>query len=142
MPTVLTKFTPYSRPDVAIGALDARAIGYQAPLVITTLNIDWVLELHNDDLEEPRAQADGCFGVADFFQWPQMYCKEFEYAICIPHKDTSSIDLQFAWFTPTTADFAIQPGTAFAISTLHSHIVDGINNLLTIAHKLVLLGST
>ncbi|KAG1883232.1 hypothetical protein F4604DRAFT_1920416 [Suillus subluteus] len=131
MPTALTKFTPYSRPDAAISALDARAIGYQAPLVITTPNMDWVPELHNDDIEELMAQADGCFGAADCFQWPQMYCKEFEYAVCIPRKDTSSIDLQFAWFTPTTADFAIQPGTAFAVGTLHSHIVDSKKDIIT-----------
>jgi hypothetical protein len=120
---------------VTISALDTRAIGYQQPLVITTLNMDWVLELHNDNSEELRARADGHFGMADCFQWPQMYCKEFEYAICIPCKDSSLIDLQFAWFTPTTADFAIQPGTAFAVGTLHSHIIDGINNLFTIALK-------
>ncbi|KAG1874422.1 hypothetical protein F4604DRAFT_1925300 [Suillus subluteus] len=131
MPTALTKFTPYSRPDVAISALDARAIGYQAPLVITTPNMDWVPELHNDDIEELTARADGRFGAADCFQWPQMYCKEFECAVCIPRKDTSSIDLQFAWFTPTTADFAIQPGTAFAVGTLHSHIVDGKKDIVT-----------
>ncbi|KAG1776143.1 hypothetical protein EV702DRAFT_1046313 [Suillus placidus] len=135
MPTALTKFTPYKCLDEAISALDARAIGYQEPLVITTPNMDWVLELYNDDSEELRTQADGRFGVVDCFQWPQMYCKEFKYAVCIPHKDTSSIDLQFTWYTPTAADFVIQPGTAFAVSTLHSHIVDGINNLLTIARK-------
>ncbi|OJA12179.1 hypothetical protein AZE42_11275, partial [Rhizopogon vesiculosus] len=65
------------------------------------------------------------------------YCKEFEYAVCIPRKETSSIDLQFTWYSPTTDDFVTQAGTAFAIGTLHSHIIDGIDNLLTIACKRV-----
>lgn len=99
--------------------------------------MDWVPELHNDDSEELRARADGRFGLVDCFQWPQMYCKEFEYAVCIPRKETSSIDLQFAWYTPTTEDFVIQAGTAFAVGTLQSYIVDGIDNLLTIARKRV-----
>jgi hypothetical protein len=99
--------------------------------------MDWVPELQNDDLDELKARADGRFGVVDCFQWPQMFCKEFEYAVCIPRKETSPISLQFAWYTPTTADFDIQPGTAFAVGTLHSHIVDGIDNLLTIARKRV-----
>jgi hypothetical protein len=99
--------------------------------------MDWVPELHNNDSDELRARADGRFGVVDCFQWPQMYCKEFEYAVCVPRKETSSIDLQFAWYTPTPDDFVIQPGTAFAVGTLRSHIVDGIDNLLTIARKRV-----
>ncbi|KAG2067444.1 hypothetical protein BDR04DRAFT_1159154 [Suillus decipiens] len=119
----------------AISALYAKTIGYQQLLVITTPNMNWVPELHNDDSEELRAQADGCFGVTDCFQWPQMYCKEFKYAVCIPHKDTSSINLQFAWYTPSMADFDIQPGSASAVGTLHSHIINGINNLFTIARK-------
>jgi len=117
--------------------LDARAVAYQEPVVITTPNMDWVPELHNDDSDELRARADGRFGVVDCFQWPQIYCKEFEYAVCIPRKETSSIDLQFAWYTPTMDDFVIQSGTAFAVGTLHSHIVDGIDNLFSIARKRV-----
>jgi hypothetical protein len=92
--------------------------------------MDWVPELHSNDSDELRAQADGRFGVVDCFQWPQMYCKEFKYAVCVPRKETSPIDLQFAWFTPTPDDFVIQPGTAFAVGTLCSHIIDGINNTL------------
>ncbi|KAG2060364.1 hypothetical protein BDR06DRAFT_1059410 [Suillus hirtellus] len=154
MPTALTKFAPFKRSDhkciismqssstflmrslVTITSLDTRAIAYQEPLVITTPNMDWIPELHNND-SELRVQADGCFGLEDCFQWPQKYCKEFEYAVCIPHKETSSIDLQFAWYSPTTEDFVTQVGTAFAIGTLHSHIINGIDNLLTIAHKQV-----
>ncbi|KAG1747790.1 uncharacterized protein EDB91DRAFT_1048453, partial [Suillus paluster] len=116
---------------------DARAIGYQYPLVITTPNMDWVPELQNDNLDELKARADGHFGVVDCFQWLQMFCKEFEYAVCIPRKDTSPFSLQSAWYTPTTADFVIQPGTAFAVGTLHSYIINGIDNLLTIARKWV-----
>src|SRR5437588_4051242 len=149
MPTALTKFAPFRCSDrksiismqssstflmkylVTITSLDARAIAYQEPLVITTPNMDWIPELHNDD-SELRARADGRFGLEDCFQWPQKYCKQFEYAVCIPRKETSSIDLQFAWYTPTTNDFVTQAGTAFAIGTLDSVIVDGIDNLLTI----------
>jgi hypothetical protein len=57
--------------------------------------------------------------------------------VCIPRKETSSIDLQFAWCSPTTEDFVTHAGTAFAVGTLRSHIVDGIDNLLTIACKRV-----
>jgi hypothetical protein len=98
MPTALTKFVPFRRPDckctssmqssstylmkslATITSLDARAIAYQELLVITTPNMDWVPELHNDD-SELRARADGHFGLEDCFQWPQKYCKEFEYAV-------------------------------------------------------------
>jgi len=118
-----------------ITSLDARAIAYQEPLVITTPNMDWIPELHNDD-SELRARADGHFGLEDCFQWPQKYCKQFEYAVCIPRKETSSIDLQFAWYTPTTNDFVTQAGTAFAIGTLDSVIVNGIDNFHTIYPKL------
>src|SRR5437588_10927952 len=76
MPTALTKFAPFRCSDrksiismqssstflmkylVTITSLDARAIAYQEPLVITTQNIDWIPELHNND-SELRAQADG-----------------------------------------------------------------------------------
>ncbi|KAG1840419.1 hypothetical protein C8R48DRAFT_781765 [Suillus tomentosus] len=136
MPTALTKFAPFKRSDLTITSLDARVIAYQEPLVITTPNMDWIPELHNNDLEL-RVRADGHFGLEDCFQWPQKYCKEFEYAVCIPRKETSSIDLQFAWYSPTTEDFVAQVGTAFAIGTLRSHIVNGIDNLLTIARKRV-----
>ncbi|OAX32639.1 hypothetical protein K503DRAFT_787065 [Rhizopogon vinicolor AM-OR11-026] len=136
MPTALTKFAPFRRSDSTITSLDARAIAYQEPLIITTPNMDWIPELHNND-SELRARGDGHFGLEDCFQWPQKYCKEFEYAVCIPHKETSSIDLQFTWYSPTTDNFITQAGTAFAIGTLHSHIVDGIDNLLTIARKRV-----
>ncbi|KAG1723253.1 uncharacterized protein EDB91DRAFT_1087878 [Suillus paluster] len=137
MPTAWDKFTPYMRADPTITSLDARAIVYQYPLVITTPNMDWIPELQNDNLDELKARADGHFGVVDCFQWPQMFCKEFEYAVCIPCKDTLPFSFQFVWYTPTTADFVIQPGTAFAVGTLHSYIIDSINNLLTIARKRV-----
>ncbi|KAG2051811.1 hypothetical protein BDR06DRAFT_973532 [Suillus hirtellus] len=122
MPTALTKFAPFKCSDSTITSLDARAIVYQDPLIITTPNMDWILELHNNDSE---------------LRWLQKYYKEFEYTVCIPCKETSSIDLQFAWYSPTTEDFVTQVGTAFAIGTLCSHIVDGIDNLLTIACKQV-----
>jgi hypothetical protein len=60
-----------------------------------------------------------------------------EYAVCIPRKDTSPINLQFPWYTPTSEDFVVQPGTAFTIGTLSSHIVDGIDNLFTMVRKRV-----
>ncbi|KAG1832372.1 hypothetical protein EV424DRAFT_1533542 [Suillus variegatus] len=136
MPTALNKFSPYMRiTDPTIDSLDTRAVAYKEPLVITTPNMDWVPEFHHDDSDEVRVRADGGFGVVDCFQWPQIHCKEFEYAVCIPRKDTASIDLQFAWYTPTSEDFVIQTRTVFAVGTLSSHIVDGINNLFTIARK-------
>jgi len=99
--------------------------------------MDWVPEFHNNDSDELRARADGRFGLVDCFQWPQIYSPEFEYAVCVPRKETSPIELQFAWYTPTKDDFDIKPGGAFAVGTLRSHIVDGIDNLFTIARNRV-----
>jgi hypothetical protein len=59
------------------------------------------------DAEELRACADGRFGTADYFQWPQVYAKEFEYTVCIPHQECYKAPDHFswAWYTPALKDF-------------------------------------
>ncbi|KIK79701.1 hypothetical protein PAXRUDRAFT_160572, partial [Paxillus rubicundulus Ve08.2h10] len=58
----------------------------QHEIICTTPNMTFVPEPHLNDTEELRARADGRLGVVDCFQWPQLYCKEFEYTVCVPHK--------------------------------------------------------
>ena len=57
--------------------------------------------------EELRTCADGRFGTADCFQWPQDYAKEYEYAVCIPRQECHKAPDYFswAWYTPTLEDF-------------------------------------
>ena len=55
-------------------------------MVYTFPNMPFVPESHNDD-EELRAQSDGQFGVVDCFHWPQLYCQEYQFAVCIRRSD-------------------------------------------------------
>ncbi|KAF8433959.1 hypothetical protein L210DRAFT_872483, partial [Boletus edulis BED1] len=65
--------------------LDAKAIVCHSSgsVVYTSPNMSYVPEPHNEE-EELHARADGRFGAVDCFQWPQLHCKEYEYAVCIP----------------------------------------------------------
>ena len=67
--------------------------------------MEFVPEPHVDT-EELRARAGGRFGTADCFQWPQDYVKEYEYAVCIPRRESYKAPNHFcwAWYTPTFED--------------------------------------
>ena len=99
-------------------------------MVYTSPNMSFVPEPHLDD-EELRARADGCFGLADCFQWPQVYCREFEYAICIPRREhhPAPDPLTWAWYTPTLEDFVALPTAAFAVGKLKQEKAVGIATL-------------
>ncbi|KIM50860.1 hypothetical protein SCLCIDRAFT_144552, partial [Scleroderma citrinum Foug A] len=85
--------------------------------VITSPNVDYVLEPHIFDDQEHHPRADGRFGLVDCFQWPQKYDKDYVFAICIPQKDTI-LSLEIVWYTPTADDFIIPAGSKFAVGTL------------------------
>jgi hypothetical protein len=74
--------------------------------IISTPNMTFVPEPHLG-VEELRIRADGRLGPADCFQWPQLYCKEYEYAVCIRRKEYHVLPdpLGWAWYTPSLADF-------------------------------------
>ena len=88
-------------------------------MVYTLLNMLFVPEPYLDN-EELHAQADGRFGLADCFQWLQVYCREFEYAVCIPRREHYPAPdlLAWAWYTPILEDFVTLPTAAFAVGKL------------------------
>ncbi|KIK97713.1 hypothetical protein PAXRUDRAFT_84205, partial [Paxillus rubicundulus Ve08.2h10] len=51
--------------------------------VYTTPNIYYVPEPHINTDEEMQARSDGWFGAINCFQWPQLYSKDFEYAVYV-----------------------------------------------------------
>ena len=59
------------------------------------------------DTEKLHTHANGHFGTADCFQWPQDYAKDFEYAVCVPWQEFHQAPDHFswAWYTPTLEDF-------------------------------------
>ena len=85
----------------------------------------------HDDKEELCARADGRFGTADCFQWPQLYCKQFEYGICIPQREHHPHPdlLTWAWYTPTLKDFVVLSTAAFAVGKLKQEKASGIASL-------------
>ena len=85
--------------------------------MITSPNVDFVPEPHLFEEDELRPRANGHFGLVDCFQWPQNYEKEYEYSVCIPHKD-SLLTHAVAWYNPTRDDFIIPPGSKFAVGML------------------------
>ncbi|KIK75665.1 hypothetical protein PAXRUDRAFT_172109, partial [Paxillus rubicundulus Ve08.2h10] len=78
------------------------------------------------------------FRVINCFQWPQLYCVKYEYAICIPQQDTYPWPnpLHWAWYTPTADDF--QPlHDASVVGTLKEEKAEGLKSLYKIAHTRV-----
>lgn len=103
--------------------------------VISTPNMMFVPEPHLDG-EELRIRADGRLGPADCFQWPQLYCKEYEYAVCIPRKEFHALPdpLGWAWYTPTLEDFkecATVPGRGHLVESKAT----GVASLYSVATK-------
>ena len=96
--------------------------------------MSWVPEPHNSE-EELRARADGRFSTADCFQWPQVYCDQYRYAVCTRRKeDYPSPDLlSWAWYRPTLEDFEPLTHTAFQVGKLKQAKAVGITSLRQIA---------
>lgn len=85
--------------------------------------------------EEIRARADGRFGYADCFQWPQLYCKEYEFAICVRRREyhLSPDPLSWAWYRPTLDDFESIPTSPFLVGKLKEDKALGVASLRQIA---------
>ena len=154
MATALTQFRPQSQPDgrkyihhlplfsillafiAPFSALDAKAIATcsKSLSVITTPNMTFVPEPHVD-AEELRPRADGRFGTADCFQWPQEYAKEFMYAVCIPRREFHQApdDFSWAWYTPTLEDIDTVPTENDVAGKLKQEQSLGLLKLLNIA---------
>jgi hypothetical protein len=119
-----------------INSLDAKMIACNSDsaMVYTSLNMSFVPEPHNSD-EELQARADGHFGPVDCFQWPQVYCKEFEYTICIHRSKChpSPDPLSWAWYHPSLDDFEPLPHTTFLVGQLKQEKALGVASLCQIA---------
>ncbi|KIM52836.1 hypothetical protein SCLCIDRAFT_140238, partial [Scleroderma citrinum Foug A] len=102
--------------------------------VITSPNVDFVPETHLFEEDELRPHADGRFGLVDCFQWLQNYKKEYEYSVCIPHKDSLPTHA-VAWYNPTHDDFIIPPGSKFAVGTLQDAKVKEFEQLHHFLHN-------
>lgn len=112
-----------------ITSLDAQTVACKDHWVITSPNMNFVLEPHIFEEDELCPCADGQFGLQDCFQWPQTYEKEYPYAVCIPQKN-SILSLEIAWYTVTPNDFIIPPGSKFAVGMLEGLKVKSFNETL------------
>ena len=88
--------------------------------------------------EELQARADGHFGTTDCFQWPQTYCKEFKYAVCVPHQECHPFPdkLAWAWYMPQLEDIDVEPHCAFVVGKLKEDKALGVTSLLLGAYSL------
>ncbi|KAI6008700.1 hypothetical protein F5J12DRAFT_782163 [Pisolithus orientalis] len=80
--------------------------------------------------------ADGRFGLADCFQWPQTYEKNYKYAVCIPQKNMVPT-LNIAWFTLTSVDFVLPLSSVYPVGTLEETKVKAFEELLQQLHSLL-----
>ena len=96
--------------------------------------MSWVPKPHNGE-EELHAQVDRCFSTMDCFQWPQVYCDQYQYAVCTCRKeDYLSPDLlSWAWYHPMLEDFEPLTHTAFQVSKLKQAKAVGVTSLQQIA---------
>ena len=96
--------------------------------------MSFVPEPHNGD-EELQARADGRFGPVDCFQWPQVYCKQYEFAVCIRRSECHPFPdpLSWAWYRPSLADFEPLPHAAFLVGKLTQEKALGVASLRQIA---------
>ncbi|KIK80958.1 hypothetical protein PAXRUDRAFT_157245, partial [Paxillus rubicundulus Ve08.2h10] len=121
--------------------LDAQVITCQSHTnwVYTIPNMPWVPKPHIDDDEELQGRADGQFGAVGCFQWCQLYCKEFEYTVCVLHQDAHMFPdpLYWAWYMPTTVDFDILPNATFTVGKIYEEMVKGLDSLYKLAFKQV-----
>jgi hypothetical protein len=101
-----------------ITALDAEVLVYYPPYVFTSPNVFWV-PLFNFNACPLCARKDGRFGLEDPFQHPQMWSSKHSWTPCISRKPRRAEDLDMhplkaVWWTPTQADYCLQPGSTFA----------------------------
>lgn len=98
--------------------------------------MNFVPEPHNT-AEELRARADGRYGPADCFQWPQMYAIQARQAICIPRKECHPHPdpLSWAWFTPTRKDFVDDGRTNVDYGYLKRDQFQDLNALYDVVYK-------
>jgi hypothetical protein len=101
-----------------ITALDAEVLVHDPPYVFTSPNVSWV-PLFNFEACPLRARKDGRFGLEDPFQHPQMWSPKHPWTACISRKPRRAEDLELhplkaVWWTPTQADYCLQPGSSFA----------------------------
>ena len=122
--------------QAAFNSLDAKSIACDRddPTVYSSPNTSFIPEPHNGE-EELRARADGRFGTADCFQWPQIYCDQFCYAVCIWRKEhyPSPDPLSWAWYRPTLDDFEPLSHAAFQVGKLKQDKAVGLASLNRIA---------
>ena len=97
--------------------------------MITSPNIDFVPEPLIFEDKDLQPCADGCFGLVDCFQWPQLHDKEYEYSVCIPQKD-SVPSLAIAWHDLTRDDFVIPTDSKPVVGMLRDTIVKEFEQLL------------
>ena len=97
--------------------------------MITSPNVDFVLEPHIFEGKDLQPCADGHFGLVDCSQWPQLYDKEYRYSVCIPRKD-SVPSLAIAWYDLTRDDFVIPTGFKSVVGTLGDRRVKDFKHLL------------
>ncbi|KIN95984.1 hypothetical protein M404DRAFT_164493 [Pisolithus tinctorius Marx 270] len=67
-----------------ITSLDVHVVACKDHWVITSPNVDFILELYIFEEVNLCPHADSQFILVDCFQWPQTYEKNYEYAVCIP----------------------------------------------------------
>ena len=117
-------------------SLDAKAIARDNlnSTVYSTPTMIFIPKPHNDE-EELCVQADGHFGTADCFQWPQLYCHKYRYAICIRRQEhyMAPDPLSWVWYHPTSKDFEPLTHAAFQVGKLKQEKAVGIASLLQIA---------
>ena len=117
-------------------SLDVKSLSHyhKGPTVYMFPNMVFITKPHNAD-EELHVYANKQFGITDYFQWPQLYAKEFCYAICICHREHYPIPdpLSWAWYWPTHDDFEPLSHAAFLIGKLKEEKAIGVATL----HKIM-----
>ncbi|KAG8212869.1 hypothetical protein J3R82DRAFT_11196 [Butyriboletus roseoflavus] len=133
MATAVSRYTPQTQADNAtFNCLDAKSIACNGNgmIVYTSLNMSFIPEPYDGD-KKLHAHVDGQFGPIDCFQLPQVHCKEYEYAICIPQSEChpSPNPLSWAWYHPSLEDFETLHHTAFLVGRLNQDKAVGVASL-------------
>ncbi|KAF8555633.1 hypothetical protein OG21DRAFT_1483771 [Imleria badia] len=119
MATAVSRYMPQTcANDSPFNYLDAKTIACHSDgsMVFTLPNMSFVPEPHNGDEE-------------------LLYCKEFEYTVCIRQSDhhPSPDPLSWAWYRPSVDDFVPLPHAAFPVGQLKQDKATGVASLRKIA---------